>query len=285
MKRGARFGFLVLCLSLVPLLGTPPAVVAQDAGQGTSEPLTILLMGLDRRPGEPIDSGVRPDFTAVLHIDVEANACRLLSIPRDTRVPIPGYGQSKINHAYAFGGSELAVETVQGYLGIPIDHYAALDMDGAAELIDFIGGVTIDEPEQFSYGVYTYVSSPQTLSGEEAIIYARYRGGPDGDFGRIRRQQQVLRELLAEDFEIDLDWVLLNLAPTLAEHFRSDLSIPELLELGRSLRTVCTSDNFATEVLEGVAALDFDEAYQQELWMVLVEPDEVERKVQWLVGG
>ena len=90
----------------------------------------FLLMGVDARPGEAIDIGVRPDSLSVAAYDSATNSCRLLSIQRDSRVELPGYGMSKINHALAVGGIPYEKLVVEQFLGIPIDHYALIDFTG-----------------------------------------------------------------------------------------------------------------------------------------------------------
>src|SRR3954447_969409 len=123
----------------LPLSRTATAGTLQD---DSSKPMNILLLGSDARPGEKIDKGVRSDVIAVLHLDPSTGICRLLSIPRDSRVDVPGYGMTKINHALMEGGVPLERETVENFLGIKIDNYALIDFVGAADLIDGLGGVT-----------------------------------------------------------------------------------------------------------------------------------------------
>ncbi len=154
--------------------------VAASAG-GTN----ILLMGVDARSGDSIDIGVRPDSLAVLHLDEETGSCRVLSIPRDSRVELPGYGMSKINHALAVGGIPYEQQVVEQYLGIEIDHYGLIDFSGLTKVVDAVDGVTVDNPEAFSIGGQQFESGAIELDGERAVLYARYRGGSDGDFGRI----------------------------------------------------------------------------------------------------
>ncbi len=112
------------------------AIEAAGVDQTTLPPMTILLMGVDARPGEAIDIGVRPDALAVLRLDPATGSCRMLAIPRDSRVDLPGYGLTKINHALAVGGIPYQELVVQNFLGITIDKYALIDFGGITELVE-----------------------------------------------------------------------------------------------------------------------------------------------------
>ncbi len=185
-NRRSLYAMCALGIVLALLLaGTGVATAQADVA---SEPVTILLLGSDARPGEVID-GVRSDIMVVLHLDPVASACGMLSIPRDTRVEIPGIGYTKINHALMEGGVPLATETVERFLGIDIDHYGLIDFVAAAQIIDALGGVTVTNEYAFDIGGNHYPAGEQRLDGARAVLYARYRYGPDGDFGRIHRQQ------------------------------------------------------------------------------------------------
>src|SRR5699024_4257909 len=124
------------------------------AGQALQEPtadvassedgaITLLMMGVDAREGEEIDIGVRPDSLSVLHINPNAETCRVVSIPRDTRTEHPGYGQSKINHALSVGGVDYQMLVTQQMLGIEIDHFALVDFAGVVGTVDALGGVHV----------------------------------------------------------------------------------------------------------------------------------------------
>jgi len=153
----------------------------------------VVLLGSDARAAEPS----RSDTIVVAKAGGGA-----LAVPRDTLVQIPGVGQDKVNAALAHGGPELAVKTLEGLTGVPIGNYVVVDFGAVEEIVDALGGVTVevDEPIQYTLDG-RYVSIPagrQTLDGFEALAYVRYRGGPTADIGRIGRQQEFLRALAAE---------------------------------------------------------------------------------------
>ena len=152
-----------------------------------------VLLGSDARAGE----GSRSDTIMVANADGG-----LLAVPRDTLVEIPGVGADKINAAFANGGPPLAVETLEGLTGLPINNYVVLNFGGTREIVDALGGITVnvEEPieteqdgEFFSIPVGT-----QELNGAEALAYVRYRGDPTADIGRIGRQQRFLSALARE---------------------------------------------------------------------------------------
>lgn len=244
--------------------------------------VAVLLMGVDARPGEPIDVDVRPDSLAVVYLDGGTNSCQLLSIPRDTRVELPGYGQSKINHALAVGGVPYQVSVVEQLLGIEIDHFGLIDFAGVTQLVDAVGGITITNDEAFEIDGLVYPLGVQHLDGEHALMYARYRGGSDGDFGRQERQQQVVRALLTKGAGLDVVTAVPELLSAVEGHVRTDMGVTEMVRIGQQFRSGCTAETLETARLEGSVEMLYDELMRQELSFVRVDPLEVQSKVAWL---
>jgi LCP family protein required for cell wall assembly len=173
--------------------------------------LNVLILGLDRRPGET--GPVRTDTLILATFNPGQPQAALLSIPRDLWVDIPGQGANRINTANYFGdiaqpgyGPELARQTVQNNLGPLIHGYVLVDFSGFVALVDSLGGIEVVVPETIvdekyptpDYGTMTIVipAGPQHMDGATALIYARTRHA-DSDFGRSQRQQQILRALVA----------------------------------------------------------------------------------------
>lgn len=162
---------------------------------------TVLLMGVDRRPGE---TSARADALLLLRLDSNTGAVSLLSLPRDMLVRVPGVGNTRINSGYLYGGIALQKQTVSEFLGVRIDYAVAVNFGGFAGLIDALGGVTINVPRRLvdnayptdTYGTIKVVFEPgvQKMDGARALIYARTRH-PDSDFGRMHRQQQVINAI------------------------------------------------------------------------------------------
>ncbi|WP_317951459.1 LCP family glycopolymer transferase, partial [Rossellomorea marisflavi] len=145
-------------------------------------PFSVLLLGVDERAG---DKG-RSDTMIVVTVNPHEKTTKMLSIPRDTLVDIVGRGtRDKINHAYAFGGVEMSMDTVEEFLDIPIDYYAKINMEGFKDIVNAVGGVTVNNDFTFSSGGYTFNEGQLSLNGEKALAYTRMRKqDPRGDFGR-----------------------------------------------------------------------------------------------------
>ena len=158
------------------------------------EPFSVLLLGVDERKD---DSG-RSDTMIVVTVNPAKQTMKMLSIPRDTRTEIIGHDSvDKINHAYAFGGVPMAVDTVEHFLDIPIDYYVFINMEGFLQIIDTIGGVTIENDMDLTYNSYHFPKGDVTLTGDEALIFSRIRyEDPRGDFGRQIRQRQIIEAVM-----------------------------------------------------------------------------------------
>src|SRR5215213_8041126 len=126
----------------------------------------------------------------------------LLAVPRDTLAEIPGLGEDKVNAAFANGGPELTVETLENLTGVRMNDYVIVHFDGVEEIVDALGGITLEVDKPVRVGIdgrRVYIpAGTQTLDGMQALAYVRYRGGPTADIGRIGRQQKFLRELAHE---------------------------------------------------------------------------------------
>ncbi|TCI57466.1 LytR family transcriptional regulator [Exiguobacterium sp. SH1S21] len=167
------------------------------------KPVSVLLLGVDRRA----DEQGRSDSIIVMTLNPNTDASAMLSIPRDTKTEIVGKGTTdKINHAYAFGGAEMALATVENLLDIPIDYVAEVDMKGFQDTVDLLGGVEVTNKFAFTSGEYSFEPGTINLSGPEALAYTRMRyDDPSGDFGRQERQRDVITALVNEgkdDFSI-----------------------------------------------------------------------------------
>lgn len=158
------------------------------------KPLNILLLGIDAREG---DKG-RSDALIVLSLDPENNRSQLISIPRDTRTTIVGKGiEDKINHAYAFGGADMSVATVEEMLGIELDYYVSMNMEGLKELVDELGNITVQNEIEWKDGKYHFTKGPLAMDGDMTMAYVRMRKqDPSGDFGRTKRQRQVIGAII-----------------------------------------------------------------------------------------
>lgn len=158
----------------------------------------ILLVGSDQRPSENVPS--RSDTLMILHLAKGQKQPKLLSIMRDTYVEIPGYGNNKINAAYAFGGAELLRQTIKNNFDIDLKYYLRVDFQSFEDVIDVLypKGVFIDAEKEINLDGVTITKGPQNMNGHVLLQYARFRKDEEGDFGRVRRQQQVINALIAQ---------------------------------------------------------------------------------------
>src|ERR671914_1464846 len=126
----------------------------------------------------------------------------VVAVPRDTLVEIPGVGEDKINVAFATGGPELTVETLENLTDLPIDNYVVVHFDGVEDIVNALGGITLEVEQPIEVGIegrrVFIPAGTQTLNGIEALAYVRFRGTPTADIGRIGRQQGFLQELAKE---------------------------------------------------------------------------------------
>ena len=188
-------------------------------GKEDNKPLNILLLGADNGDGEGKKLSVaddlvdgkwtpfehRSDTLMVVHIPADRKSVQLMSIPRDTWVHIDGYPSdnehAKINAAFAFGGPNVARDTVEELTGITIHHIAVIDWAGFKDLTTALDGVRVYIPKTFydNSQKITWKKGWHTFEGQEALAYVRTRHGlADGDFGRIARQQNFLRATMSK---------------------------------------------------------------------------------------
>ena len=180
------------------------AARSQLAASLPGKPLNILILGSDRRAGQPY-LGARSDTLLVVRLDPQTGSISMLSVPRDLMVTIPGYGPNKINAAYSFGGAKLSLEVVKQLLGIPINDFIDINFDGFIRVINKLGGayLMIDRGYYNNTAVTGYASidiNPgyQRLNGSQTLDWVRFRHDQNGDFTRIVRQQIFLREMKRE---------------------------------------------------------------------------------------
>ncbi|PGT99303.1 LytR family transcriptional regulator [Bacillus cereus] len=159
-----------------------------------NEPISILLVGADERGN---DKG-RSDSLMVLTLNPKQQSMKTISIPRDTYTEIIGKSKKdKINHAYAFGGVDMSVATVSGFLDIPIQYYIEVNMEGFKDIVDAVDGVDINNDLAFSLEGHQFRKGNIHLNGEEALAFVRMRKeDPRGDFGRQMRQRQIMQAII-----------------------------------------------------------------------------------------
>lgn len=248
---------------------TAPAaapVILPEPWDGASR-VTLLVIGLDYTDVRAAAGPPRSDTLILLTIDPATRTAGMLSIPRDMWVNVPGYGYYKINSAYALGegsrlpggGPELARQTVEQFLGVPVQYYAQIDFQALTRMIDEIGGVKIDITEPITIDLIgsedpvTLQPGRYTLPGDYVLAYARARNTPGGDVDRARRQQQVIlavRDRLLEPGNFPM---LVSRAPALYNELqsgiRTNLPLNDALRLAMLARDI-PLDNIQRGVID-----------------------------------
>ncbi|MDU2591988.1 MAG: LCP family protein [Paeniclostridium sordellii] len=200
----------------------------------------ILLAGID---GNNLEKGNRSDSMMILTIDDKNNDIRITSLARDTYVDIPGYGEQKLTHAYAYGGPALLLQTIDKNFKIKIDKYAAVSFDSFEKIIDAIGGVEIDIlPKEVSHIPGIDGPGKQKLNGAEALAYSRIRYADDA-YHRDNRQRTVLQAAynkLAKTSSGDL----IELGNTIISYTKTNMPPMEIFKLATKVLKM-NSTNFA----------------------------------------
>lgn len=212
---------------------------SDDINFGKKDPFSVLILGVDERQG---DKG-RSDTMIVLTVNPKKGSIKMLSIPRDTRTEIVGRGTvDKINHAYAFGGEKMAIDSVEHFLDIPIDHYGRINMEGFKDLVDAVGGITIYNDFEFTQDGYTFKKGLIYLDGKKALSYVRMRkADPRGDFGRQERQRKVIQGVIDKGLSITSITRFDDILDALGSNVRTDLTFSEMMDIQKNYRAAASN--------------------------------------------
>ncbi|GAE28410.1 cell envelope-associated transcriptional attenuator LytR-CpsA-Psr [Halalkalibacter wakoensis JCM 9140] len=227
----------------------------EEAVDPGKDNISVLFLGVDDRDG---DLRGRTDAMLLATFNREESSIKILSIPRDSLVDIPGRAnRDKINHAHAFGGLDLAVSTVEGFLDVPVDYYVKLNFEAFVEIIDALGGVEVEVPFTFSeqdstgaHGAITLYEGTHELSGEEALAFVRMRkNDPRGDIGRGERQQEVIEAIIRKGASFSSITRYNQVLDSVDEHMTTNLSFGNII----AFHSYATSLNDIESInLEGV---------------------------------
>jgi len=220
------------------------------------EPFTMLLLGDDSRAGEAM---ARSDTMIVARVDPKTKQVWMLSIPRDTRVEIPGHGVEKINTATAYGGPALAIQTVEEFLDVEINGYMTVNFTGFVEMVDSLGGVWIDvetEIDDRKAASHSENASArhidagyQLLDGEHALTFVRSRDYVDGDFSRMANQQQFFKALADQVKKIGNATRLPGIIKSMASHMSTTMSASQMVKVALALMDAGSENVYTATVL------------------------------------
>jgi len=217
--------------------------------------INILLIGVDET-----DQSHRADSLAVVRINVESRNIKVLSVPRDTRVQIPGHGWQKINHAFAFGGVELIQKTIINFLGIPLDYFAVINYDSFPRLVNLVGGIDLSVEKPLKYrdrsgGLHINIpAGNQHMDGQTALHYVRFRHDALGDIGRVQRQQKFLVALLKRIKEPRMLPRLPELAQQAVSMIDTNLTVSQAVQLAAYLKDLSAGNRLRFSTLPGSPA-------------------------------
>ncbi len=221
------------------------------------EPFNILILGADYRPG---DTAFRTDSIIVAHVDPKARRLWMMSIPRDTRVEIPGRGPHKITEAHVFGGSEASIAAVQKLTGLKMNHYLEMNFLGFRRAVDALGGVWVEVPvtindteaDQTMHNVASHIDAGyQRLDGAHALTFVRARHQfVDQDFSRMKDQQLFFKALADQVAKIDNIAKLPGVVSAVAPYVTTDMSLIDMIRLAQALKGA-GSKNMYTATVQG----------------------------------
>lgn len=237
-------------------------------------PYYVLALGSDAREGETVS---RSDTMILVRVDPLGGKLTMLSIPRDTKVEIEGYGTQKINAAYAFGGTAGAVRAVHELTGAPISHVAIVHFDGVEQLVDHLGGVTVDVPVEVYDPYYTGLVLPageQEMDGATALLFSRVRHGFDlGDYQRQKDQRILIEAIMHKALALPpwkLPGLVGNMGGMLGTTMRMYSILPLLVRLKLGSPTIYQATvPSTTDMIDGVSYVIADEAGLAQMMKVI----------------
>ena len=243
------------------------------------EIINIALFGIDSEDGV----AGRSDAIMVATIDPIHNKLKLTSIMRDSYVNIPDIGMDKINHAYAFGGPQLAIKTINENFGLDITDYMSVNFTSLPVIIDILGGVEInitDEEVPHIPGISS--AGTYTLTGAQALSYSRIRYASGGDYVRTERQRTVLNALFNKASTLSVT-ALPGLLSEVLPHVQTSMNASDILSLGTkalgAISNGLSQDRFPRDgycegsMIDGVYYLVFDQATAKEQMMSYIFDD------------
>lgn len=249
-----------------------PAPDATEPAQIREKPFSVLLMGVDARNKER----GRSDTLIYTVIRPEDGRVLMVSLPRDTYADMAGKGfKDKIAHAYAYGGPEMTVESVEQLLQSPVDHYASINFQGFIQAVDLLGGISLPITEDIvnrkaEHEKFTIKANQSSYSGQDALNYVRYREDAGGDISRTERTRQFLEALIRKAASMQQWDNIPEIMDTLGDHFRTDIRPTEITTLVKQF--IQSNPRISSYTLKGAGKRMGDD----QLWYYVADPDDLE---------
>ena len=256
-----------------------------SSGKSVTEPFTILLMGIDSTDDVLEKNAIANGDTLILiTFNPKTLNATMLSIPRDSYVPIAcwsGKPENKITHAAAYG-NDCMINTIQNYFEQEIDYYVKINFKGLVKLVDAVGGVEVDVPQELCtddssrWAEVCIQPGHQVLNGEQALVFARNRKAlVDGDFGRARHQQEIIMALINKMKEVKDISTFMKILDTVSDNMDTNLTTKQILSfynIGKDIvKKSLSSDeadiiNIERLYLQGTGQMIYDERARMVLW-------------------
>ena len=285
----ARVAAFVVLLALFLIPWAPPSPSRHAPGSGL-QPAAIprgdvrfLVVGLTQ-------DKLRTDTIEVIHWDDAHHKVRILGIPRDINVALPGISNTKLVHAYSTGGIGRARAATVRLLNIPIAHYVVFSLPAMRHIVDLLGGVPINVEKRMVYtdrlqGLYINLyPGYQLLDGAHAEQYLRFRHDKEGDIGRIRRQQLFLRAAVAQTHKPSVVMHMPEIIQTARADVETDLTASQVLGWLQKVQPL-KPEQISTESIDGRPAILYDTLARQRLDFWVPDPSDLRAKVRWLLTG
>lgn len=279
LGKGKKIVFILLSIILVIVLGTaivfgktyfdvkktankisqPLEGRVESTSVKRGDPFSVLLLGLDTGEFGRNDIG-RSDTILVATVNPKENKTTLVSVPRDTRMEMVGHGTiEKAAHAYAHGQEKMAMDSIENFLDVPLDHYVWINMEGFEDLVNAVGGVEVDNKFAFDYEGISFPKGKNTLGGFEALQYTRMRyDDPKGDYGRQIRQQEVIGAIGDKALTFTGVTKYKQILKAIENNMKTDLEPEEMFKISKDYRNSFTTIEQETmhgngEMIDGVS--------------------------------
>lgn len=252
-----------------PIERKQPVKRTKEVTVKNGDPFSVLLLGVDERTN---DKG-RSDTMIVMTINPHLKSIKMLSIPRDTRTELVGRGTlDKINHAYAYGDIEMSMDTVEQFLNIPIDYYVKVNMEGFEDVVDAVGGVSVYNNLAFSAGGVDFPKGELKLDGSDALKFSRMRhDDPEGDFGRQKRQREIIESILDEGASISSLWNYDDIFDALSKNVQTNFTFDEMMGIQSNYKDI--RNNIEELKIEGDGQMIPNQAGKN-VWYYIVSNEE-----------
>ncbi|MHC5247702.1 LCP family glycopolymer transferase [Enterococcus sp. LJL90] len=225
------------------------------------EPFSVLLLGIDTGALGRDEQG-RSDTMILATVNPQLGQTTMISLERDTYTEIVGHGTTeKLNAAYAYGGVAMAMDTVESLLSVPVDHYITINMAGLEELVDAVGGITVNNSFTFDYEGTNFSIGTINLNGEDALKYSRMRyDDPNGNYGRQERQRKVIAAIAQKVLSLSGVTEYQSILNAISSNMTTDFTFDEMTSIALNYRNSFT--NIVGDQLQGTGFMQDGVSYQ-----------------------